>query len=191
MIDYIDKLIDRVKNSSISIRKKKLVIRYFDKKKNAIQEEYSKNINNGHGDIKEPYELFGIECGVGWYHLLIPIFEYIDKYNEGKEYERQIKICQIKEKFGGLRFYTNFGTDELHRLIDEAEDESFNTCEVCGKRCKQICEGHWVYTLCKKCYNNMVIERQKSYERFKEKIKAQKAMMSENSTSEPQEGSET
>ena len=72
--------------------------------------------------IPTPIELFGIECGKGWYKLIEPIIKYIEEYNQDKKEEDKIKIIQIKEKFGELRFYTNFGTEELHKMIEEAEE---------------------------------------------------------------------
>ena len=29
-----------------------------------------------------PIKLFGVECGKGWYELIIPIAEYIEKFNK-------------------------------------------------------------------------------------------------------------
>ena len=31
-----------------------------------------------------------------------------------------------------MNIYTNFGNDELYKLIDEAEDKSLTVCEDCG-----------------------------------------------------------
>ena len=43
------------------------------------------------------------------------------------------EIAQIKEKFGGLRFYINYGSDAIFDLIDKAEDESETVCINCGE----------------------------------------------------------
>lgn len=100
-----------------------------------------------------PFELFGIECESGWKKLYEPIIEYIVEYNKTHE-DNPIKIHQIKEKFGGLRFYTNYYTEELDRMIDKAEDESYNVCEICGKHIDQpIVKHHWIYPFCKECFN--------------------------------------
>lgn len=49
---------------------------------------------------KWPFELFGVECGEGWYPLIKPIFEYIEEYNKNKEKEEdKMKVLQCKEKF--------------------------------------------------------------------------------------------
>lgn len=50
-------------------------------------------------ELKEPYELFGVECDKGWYHIINPIFDYIEKYNKENP-DNKIKVLQVKEKFG-------------------------------------------------------------------------------------------
>jgi hypothetical protein len=57
-------------------------------------------------------------------------------------------VVQVKEKFGGLRFYVNGSTDEQYALIRFAESMSYKTCEVCGKRGKPN-KGGWIKTRCK------------------------------------------
>ena len=110
-------------------------------------------MNNDNNNPQWPFELFGIECESGWKKLYEPIIEYIIEYNKTHE-DNPIKIHQIKEKFGGLRFYTNYCTEELDRMIDKAEDESYNVCEICGKHIDQpIVKHHWIYPFCKECFN--------------------------------------
>jgi hypothetical protein len=61
-------------------------------------------------------------------------------------------ICQAKEKFGGLRFYINEGTDEMFELIDKAERDSFNICEDCGGNGKNgKVTSFYFKTLCDDC----------------------------------------
>jgi len=104
---------------------------------------------------QEPYELFGVECGNGWKHLYQPITDYINEYNQTHK-EEPIKICQIKEKFGGLRYYVDHYTDNLRKMIREAEEKSYNTCEICGKHIdKPITENHWIYAECEECHQKL------------------------------------
>ena len=42
-------------------------------------------------------------------------------------------MLQVKEKFGGLRFYANYNNEATSSLIEAAAIESFYTCEVCGR----------------------------------------------------------
>lgn len=108
--------------------------------------------------IPYPFELFGVECGEGWNKLIQPLFDYIENYNQDKAKDEQIKILQVKEKFGSLRFYTNFTTSELNKMEEDAEDKSYHTCEICGST-ENI--GHtigWITTLCHNCVKENAIK---------------------------------
>lgn len=103
-------------------------------------------------DIPYPFELFGVECNKGWYDILTPIFDYVEEYNKDKEEDAQIKFLQIKEKFAGLRVYTNFVTKELDKLIEEAEEKSYETCEDCGSTTDVGTRlNGWLTTMCLEC----------------------------------------
>jgi hypothetical protein len=54
---------------------------------------------------------------------------------------------QVKEKFGGLRFYVNAATEEHYNYITFAESMSYKTCEVCGSPGKRYTDG-WHTVLC-------------------------------------------
>ena len=58
-------------------------------------------------------------------------------------------VAQIKEKFGGLRFYYDGGDDYIEGLVAMAEDWANRTCEKCGDPGTKTVDG-WVQTLCKK-----------------------------------------
>ena len=65
------------------------------------------------------------------------------------------RLTQVKEKFGGLRFYAEdikFESD-MDKLIDAAEELSFKTCEYCGKPGKPR-KGGWIKTLCDDCVSS-------------------------------------
>lgn len=59
------------------------------------------------------------------------------------------RIFQIKEKFGGLRYYIE-GTTEQQELAREAENRSALICEECGApgHLGQKGKMGWVKTLC-------------------------------------------
>lgn len=101
--------------------------------------------------IPTPYQLFGVECEKGWYSLLQPVVDYIDNYNKDKPKDEWIYIIQIKEKYGTLRFYTNFVTPELDELISKAENESELTCEMCGTKKHIGSTLGWLITICHDC----------------------------------------
>lgn len=69
-----------------------------------------------------------------------------------------------------LRFYTNFYTDELREMIEKAEQESYHTCEVCGKHIDEpINENYWIYAECKDCHEKWKADRQKKMDEAFEK----------------------
>jgi hypothetical protein len=64
--------------------------------------------------------------------------------------EETLKVpvaVQIKEKFGGLRFYVQAATDKHYNYISFAESMSYRTCEECGASGKTYTDG-WHRTLC-------------------------------------------
>ena len=60
------------------------------------------------------------------------------------------RIVQLKEKFSGMRLYSNFASDELYDVIDKYEQISYRTCGVCGKPATKISKG-WIYPYCDNC----------------------------------------
>ena len=54
---------------------------------------------------------------------------------------------QVKEKFGGLRFYVDKASDNHYNYINFAEAISYCTCETCGAPGKPYTDG-WHTTLC-------------------------------------------
>lgn len=75
-------------------------------------------------DLKTPWELFGVECGEGWFPLIEPILQYIQSYNKDKAEEYQIVVYQIKEKWGILQLEIGNYPDELAKMIEAAEKAS-------------------------------------------------------------------
>jgi hypothetical protein len=61
------------------------------------------------------------------------------------------RASQVKEKFGTLRFYMISETDEMSKLISEAEAKSAITCEFCGEP-GELRNTGWYITLCDKCH---------------------------------------
>ena len=75
--------------------------------------------------------------GPGWAALIDAIYDRLPE---------DAHVLQVKEKWGGLRFYVD-GTAEWLDFIDEMEARSLETCEVCGQPGKPR-EGGWIRTLC-------------------------------------------
>jgi hypothetical protein len=120
--------------------KKELELKLVEKYPN-LYKEYG-------GSIHETCMGWGMTCGDGW-------FDLIDKLSEKLE-PMGIVAAQVKEKFGGLRFYINPSDSDTiikaQKLIQEAESKSFKICERCGKPGKTGGRG-WIRTLCDECRN--------------------------------------
>lgn len=65
--------------------------------------------------------------------------------------EVTIRIDQIKEKFGGLRFYYTGGDDVIDGMTSLAESLSYKICESCGTTKGVGQTGGWIYTVCRDC----------------------------------------
>lgn len=61
------------------------------------------------------------------------------------------RVTQIKEKFGGLRFYYNGGDKFIDGAVSLSETMSYHTCEICGTTEHVGQTSGWVYTICYKC----------------------------------------
>jgi hypothetical protein len=59
----------------------------------------------------------------------------------------QVTVAQIKEKFGGLRFYYDGGDEYISGLVSMAESWATCSCETCGTPGERR-EGGWIRTLC-------------------------------------------
>ena len=97
----------------------------------------------------EPYG--GFCCDEGWWPILTNlcanIQHHLDWKNKQSEVVPQVTVAQIKEKFGGLRFYYDGGDDTIRGMVTMAEAWAGKTCETCGKPGKSR-EGGWIKTLC-------------------------------------------
>ena len=92
-----------------------------------------------------------LETGVGGilYGTKTVTQEELDKA-KAKLDEETLKVpvaVQVKEKFGGLRFYVQAATDKHYNYISFAESMSYRTCEECGASGKTYTDG-WHRTLC-------------------------------------------
>lgn len=143
-------------------------------------------------DNLDPYEVFakrmeekfpklfghkqygGFGVGPGWWPILESLCGRINshvewKQNQLEKYQRgegcpDVVVAQIKEKFGGLRFYYDGGDDTVDGMVRMAEAWADHSCEECGSPGKSR-SGGWIKTLCDK----HEAERQARYkERFGE-----------------------
>lgn len=109
----------------------------------------------------EPFDLWGFECNDGWFELIDTLCNRIQKHvdyrtsvtQDPDELEHiQVVAQQVKEKFGGLRFYVVGGDDITEALINFAESVSFKVCETCGNQGSKKTIGTWIHTSCDPCF---------------------------------------
>jgi len=91
--------------------------------------------------------------GYGWYPLIKDLITDLIELGWNKE------VCQVKEKFGGLRFYINAASDEMYDRISQAEKESYETCEDTGQPGKLRTDLGWWVTLCDAEYEKRLAEK--------------------------------
>lgn len=104
-----------------------------------------------HADMRSTAMCWGFCCGDGWEPLIRKLSEKLTKLCADFPPENRPKAMQVKEKFGGLRFYISHGNDAIFDAIAEAEAESRKTCENCGAPGKMRRNKYWVYTNCDEC----------------------------------------
>ena len=88
--------------------------------------------------------------GKGWHNLIDEVFDKLEKRF------KMIKIIQVKEKWGGLRIYTDYSNEEFDKFIQEIEKRSFTICEDCGSP-GNLREGSWYRTLCEHHANGKAV----------------------------------
>lgn len=68
---------------------------------------------------------------------------------------KDYSLCQVKEKYGSLRWYEGSGVpikigDEYSKIIRKYEELSEKTCCICGAPATKISRG-WICPFCDKC----------------------------------------
>jgi hypothetical protein len=128
-------------------------------------EEFSKRMETTYPKMfAQPYGGFAVSAG--WWPIIeslcANIQSHIDwRVKQGQDIA-QVEVNQIKEKFGGLRFYYSGGDDEISGMVRMAEAWADVACEECGAAGKQR-SGSWIRTLCDR-HEEERLERMK--ERF-------------------------
>ena len=123
------------------------------------EDRYDKFVESLEAKFPEMYsQPYGGVCiGEGWWPIIEALSNQIhhhvkfkneqrDKYNRGDGCPPVI-VRQIKEKFGGLRFYYDGGDDMIDGMVRMAESWAARSCEECGKPGKSR-DGGWIRTLC-------------------------------------------
>jgi hypothetical protein len=104
-------------------------------------------LENGFYTDREPIKDCGFfYVGNGWFPLIKELIEDLIALGWNKQ------TCQVKEKFGSMRFYINEGSDEIFNRITKAERDSYEICETCGEKGELRKDLGWISTLCDKHY---------------------------------------
>lgn len=77
--------------------------------------------------------------GLGWQYLIRAAFEAKPE---------DVKIVQVKEKFGGLRIYTDKYNEIYSPFLESLLSQSTTICEWCGKPGSADNSNYWILTLC-------------------------------------------
>lgn len=139
--------------------------------------KYPEIFKDRRGDPQATCMVWGFDCDDGWYDLIdwlcqqlmrdiLVLRTQVKRMNEQTDSvdstrrnelkqrladaEENMPIAvQVKEKYGGLRFYIANGTDAHWKLIDAAESISYRICEECGSMSgTQLYSMGWYKTLC-------------------------------------------
>jgi len=100
----------------------------------------------GHPEAAQGYP----ECNEGWCDLIERTCIRIENALDNGD---TVKITQIKEKYGTLRFYWNGRLPseikaEVGEAVSLAEARSACTCEICGAEGRLYSRGGWLATAC-------------------------------------------
>jgi hypothetical protein len=103
-----------------------------------------------------------VYCGMwvdkGWHKIIYELSKNIQRHIDWKNKDivvvPQVTVAQIKEKWGGLRFYYDGGDDTIDGMVQMAEVWAQHTCEMCGERATKQTTG-WIKTVCDKHFDEL------------------------------------
>jgi hypothetical protein len=102
--------------------------------------------------FSQPYGGFCVDKG--WWPIIESLCANIQSHTDwwNKNHEKhpvveQVVVTQIKEKFGGLRFYYDGGDETIRGMVRMAEAWADKSCEECGAPGTSGGKG-WIKTLC-------------------------------------------
>lgn len=86
----------------------------------------------------------------GWKKLVLKLVDELEVAGWSGQ------LSQVKEKFGGLRFYAEEQTEAMESMISEAEGRSYRICQDCGHEGDDVKHHNsggvgWVVTHCHNC----------------------------------------
>ena len=114
----------------------------------ALCAKYPEIFAGRNGSLTTMAMCWGFEVGDGWYLLIDVLCEELQR-ETAQQGAPQVIATQVKEKYGGLRFYVHASSDRQMAMIDFAEALSYRICEECGAPgVLDEREGEWMATRC-------------------------------------------
>jgi hypothetical protein len=117
--------------------------------------------------FSQPYGGFAI--GSGWWPIIEALcsniqhyLDWINKNHEKHPVVEQVVVAQIKEKFGGLRFYYDGGDAEISGMVRMAESWAGHSCEDCGSPATKQTRG-WIKNVCDKHFEEYEARRKERF----------------------------
>lgn len=129
---------------------KKLKYMFYDFKRWLFLLKHPEAIIYG-GSLKRETALRSV--GKGWSEIINNLYDAKPK---------GVRVTQVKEKFGGLRFYAEREPQWYYDLISFYEDKSYCVCEKCGKKGSCRSDLSWILTLCDEHYEEIVAKRREN-----------------------------
>lgn len=100
-----------------------------------------------------------LECDKGWFSHIEKASRKLEEINRQIPLEAQrVVAAQIKQKFGGLRYYYHLPdgfpkelVSQVRDVMNEAHTACDTTCEWCSKPGKLDQSKGWLLCLCEEC----------------------------------------
>lgn len=113
--------------------------------------KYPEIFRDRHESAKITAMCWGFDCGDGWYTLIDCLCEELVRVSKNACTDVP-RALQVKEKWGGLRFYATTSIEQHETIIEFAEAMSTRICEVCGDaRTARVRGEKWFKTTCDTC----------------------------------------
>jgi len=132
----------------------------YDEFVKRMEEKYTKMFSQPYG---------GFAVGEGWWPIIeslcANIQSHTDWWNKNRETRpvvEQVVVEQIKEKFGGLRFYYQGGDDQISGMVRMAEAWANASCETCGCPATKQTTG-WIKNVCDKHFDEIEARKKESF----------------------------
>lgn len=94
---------------------------------------------------KETKEWIEKTCGSGWLKLIDEVYDKLP---------HDLHINQAYQKWGILMFDLEGEDEEFTKFLEDIENKSSETCEICGIEGNEVTIKGWVHTRCENHLEN-------------------------------------